>query len=476
MLRTDPFIPRAPQRDMAPGRRQAIARRDRLLTWLREAFIFLAFSIYVGALAPSLRSLRNEAHLQAGETDPFLTIAQLVIMAVVGVYLLRHWPKVRQTVRPLAPYLLIVGLCAVSALWSDYPFASIRRSVSLLTCLGFGLFCYLECGLAGTITRLGRSMLVLLVLSLLLWLFVPSVGVETLSGYEGALRGVFSTKNETGTAVEFSVSYTLYRLLRDRRVVRPAIVLVLLVLGLLLVRSSTAATISFAMIAVGMIACAWRSRWVLLLLFASGSIVVGFLAITMIDPTLPFQLAGRGSDLTGRVPLWQAALEAIAQRPWFGYGYSGFWTADSRAVQQIWRTIGWQAPSAHNGYMDTALQIGVVGLALFLRLWGRIVYDAVVALRRDGMPEAVWILLMMLDDVMLNFSEGTMSYPDLFTTMMPAVLITLYEARRQQVARVTLRRRRQRVSTWQDMANGEPGPAAPGPASLRAGSHGGARP
>jgi O-antigen ligase len=471
MLRTEGFAAPGSLRDMAPGRRQALARRDRLLTRLREVFIFVAFAIYVGALTPALRNLRSEAHLHAGETDPFFTVAQLTIMAVVGIYLLRHWQNVRETLRPLAPYLLIIALCAVSALWSDYPFATIRRSVSLLTCFGFGLFCYLELGLAGTITRLGRCMMSLLVLSLVVWLLLPSVGSETLSGYEGALRGVFSTKNNTGTAVEFSISYCFYRLVRDRRVLRPAIALVLLVMCLVLVRSSTAASVSFALLSFGTVAYMWRSRFVLLLLFASVSVVVGFVAVTLIDPALPFQVVGRGSDLTGRVPLWQAALEAISQRPWLGYGYSGFWTADSRAVHTIWRTIGWEAPSAHNGYIDTALQLGVIGLALFLRLWGRIVYDAIVALRRDGMPEAVWILLMMLGDVLLNFSEGTMSYPDLFTAMMPGVLITLYQARREQVARVTLRRRRQRVSTWQDLANAEPRPTA-----TDAASHGGATP
>lgn len=447
-------------RDMALGRRLAVARRDRVLTRLRDVFIFMAFAIYSGALMPSLRNLRNAPHLQAGETDPFGTISQAVILAVVSIYLLRNWQRVREATRPMTPYLVIVALCAASSLWSDYPFASVRRSVTLATCLGFGLFCHLELGLAGTITRLGRSMTLLCLASLLVWLAVPSVGSETLLGYEGALRGVFSTKNETGTAVELATSYYIYLALRERRLVRPVIALALLLTCLVLVRSSTATSICLAMLVGGSIAYLWRSRLIALLLFTMASLCVAFAALTFLDPALPFELLGRDTNLTGRSPLWQASIEVMAQRPWLGYGYSGFWHADSRMVQQIWRMIGWEAPSAHNGYVDTMLQLGVAGLALFLWLWGRIIYDAVTALRRDGMPEASWILLMMTADAMLNFSEGTMSYPDLFTAMMPTVIVTLSEARRARMAGVATARRRQKAAVWRRSAGDHAQPAA----------------
>lgn len=435
-------------RDMPLGRRLAIARRDRVLTRLRDVFIFMAFAIYSGALMPSLRNLRGAPHLQAGETDPFGTIAQVVILAVVSIYLLRNWQRVREATRPMALYLVIIALCAASSLWSDYPYASIRRSVTLMTCLGFGLFCHLELGLAGTITRLGRSMMLLCLVSLVVWVAVPSIGSETLLGYEGALRGVFSTKNETGTAVELATSYYIYLALRERRLVRPVIAFALLLTCLVLIRSSTATAICLAIYAGGSIAYLWRSRLIVLLLFTMASLCVAFAAVAFLDPALPFELLGRDANLTGRAPLWQASIEAIAQRPLLGYGYSGFWQAASHAVQQIWREIGWQAPSAHNGYMDTMLQLGMVGLALFLWLWGRIICGAVAALRRTGMPEASWILLMMTANAMLNFSEGTMSYPDLFTAMMPTVIVTLSEARRAQMARVATARRRQRAAVW----------------------------
>ena len=458
MLQAESMGAPAP-RGMPLGRRLAIARRDRVLARLRDVFIFMAFAIYSGALMPSLRNLRDAPRLQAGETDPFGTISQAVILAVVSIYLLRNWPRVRETIKPMALYLAIVALCAASSLWSDYPFASIRRSVTLMTCLGFGLFCHLEVGLAGTITRLGRSMALLCFTSLLVWLAVPSIGSETLAGYEGALRGVFSTKNETGTAVELATSYYIYLALRERRLVRPVIALALLMTCLVLVRSSTAASICLAMLAGGSIAYLWRSRLIVLLLFTLASLGVGFATVAFLDPALPFELLGRDANLTGRTPLWQAGIEAIAQRPLLGYGYSGFWHADSRTVQQIWRAIGWEAPSGHNGYIDTMLQLGVVGLALFLWVWGRIIYGAVAALRRNGMPEASWILLMMTANAMLNLSEGTMSYPDLFTAMMPTVIVTLSEARRAQMAGVAAARRRQRAAVWRRPAGGHAQPA-----------------
>ncbi len=451
MLRAE-MVPPLPLRDMAPGRRAAIARRDRVLRMLRDVFVFLGMAVYAGALMPSLRNLRGAPHLQVGETDPFGTFAQVAILVVVGVYTLCNWRKVRATLRPMAPFLAILALCAVSAFWSDYPFASVRRTVSFMTGFGFGLFCYLELGLTGTIAAFGRCVTWLLGLSLAAWLLVPEVGSETLSGYEGTLRGLFSTKNETGTTIELATGYYLYLIVRDRRFGWPVLGLVMAATCLVLARSSTAATICTALVGAGAFAFFWRSRLIVLLLFVAVSLVGALATLTVLDPALPFTLLGRDSSFTGRAPLWQASLEAIAQRPWFGYGYSGFWNADSRVVQQIWRQVGWNAPSAHNGYMDTALQIGLVGLAMFLLAWGRIIYGALAVAWRGGMPEAVWILLLMLDDVILNFSEGTMSYPDPFTVMMPAVIIGLYTVQRAHRVRVAAERRQRRAAPWQALS------------------------
>jgi len=120
-----------------------------------------------------------------------------------------------------------------------------------------------------------------------------------------------------------------------------------------------------------------------------------------------------------------------------GYGYNGFWTDDSRAVQYIWAMITWKAPSAHNGYLDIVLQIGLVGLALYLWIWGKVIYVAWLARNDRQAPEASWILLFMFINIVLNTDEGPLPYPDQFTLLMPGAMIFLaawMRSRRAQTA------------------------------------------
>ncbi len=84
----------------------------------------------------------------------------------------------------------------------------------------------------------------------------------------------------------------------------------------------------------------------------------------------------RGQDakqltgLSGRVELWEAAMPAFSERPVFGNGYHG-----SRPI--LLRYASW-AGYAHNAYLQTLLDFGIVGAAL---LWPVLVWVALVGLR-----------------------------------------------------------------------------------------------
>jgi len=69
------------------------------------------------------------------------------------------------------------------------------------------------------------------------------------------------------------------------------------------------------------------------------------------------QLLGRTEDLTGRTDIWNSLLPYAKSRLFFGYGYGGFWTTSLR--EQI-------ASHAHNGSLNTVLDLGIIGLILFI--------------------------------------------------------------------------------------------------------------
>ena len=83
----------------------------------------------------------------------------------------------------------------------------------------------------------------------------------------------------------------------------------------------------------------------------------------------------RDTGLTGRTHLWSLSLKAVARQPWFGYGFRSFWLGMKGASATLVQQLHWSPPSGHNGFLDITLEVGIVGLALFLigylLLWRR---------------------------------------------------------------------------------------------------------
>ena len=89
-------------------------------------------------------------------------------------------------------------------------------------------------------------------------------------------------------------------------------------------------------------------------------------ALASVASLLPFD-----ASFTGRNEVWRFAFASIAQKPFFGYGYFAFWGSDY--VKEIdtgeaidnWVLI---ASHSHNGYLDSALALGIPGLLLVISI------------------------------------------------------------------------------------------------------------
>jgi len=72
-------------------------------------------------------------------------------------------------------------------------------------------------------------------------------------------------------------------------------------------------------------------------------------------------------SFTGRIELWQFAVEHLMQHPIIGYGFYAFWGTE-QVVYALGGTQPWvnAASDAHNTYLNLALTIGIPGLLLSL--------------------------------------------------------------------------------------------------------------
>ncbi len=67
---------------------------------------------------------------------------------------------------------------------------------------------------------------------------------------------------------------------------------------------------------------------------------------------------GNPFALTGRVYLWPIVLEYAGERPILGYGHDAFWSPER--IEEISMRQNWAVGSAHNGYLEMLVNLGVV--------------------------------------------------------------------------------------------------------------------
>ena len=111
-------------------------------------------------------------------------------------------------------------------------------------------------------------------------------------------------------------------------------------------------------------------------------------------------------SLTGRVPLWEALLPYVAERPLEGWGFGGFWTGERFLT--IEAVVRWPAVVAHNGFFDELLATGLIGLVLFLALWFRGIRTSVRLSRASGLSEDRFITYLLVTFLLLNLTQSIM--------------------------------------------------------------------
>jgi exopolysaccharide production protein ExoQ len=90
-----------------------------------------------------------------------------------------------------------------------------------------------------------------------------------------------------------------------------------------------------------------------------GLLIFCVLQITMDVSAALIESTGRDATLTGRTDLWLSVIE-VSENPWFGAGFSSFWLG--KRLETLWAQWPFQPVQAHNGYLETYLNLGWLGV------------------------------------------------------------------------------------------------------------------
>jgi exopolysaccharide production protein ExoQ len=360
-----------------------------------------------GAVVPlALRETVSATELLDGH--PLIRGSFAGLYAVMLVFLTLRWKSFLSVALRDGAALLLVLFALASVLWSLDPELSLRRGIALVLTTSFGWYLAARYGMLSLLRLLAAGLGVALVLSAAASLALPALAVHE-GLHEGAWKGVFVHKNLLGKfAALAAVLFAVLWRAEDGSRWRPALGFALAVALVLLSRSITAAVTLAATLTlfpvVGVLRWrrAQRAPLVLGALFLAG---VGALLLTA-NLESALLAAGRDATLTGRTSLWAALIEAGRSHSMVGAGYSAFWTHSNPEVAMLQEVVGWRAFGAHNGMLDLWLELGFVGLALFVAVVLLAARRAYRTVRWSTRPEAAWPLLVICFVVLHNLSEG----------------------------------------------------------------------
>jgi exopolysaccharide production protein ExoQ len=400
----------------------------RLRSLADEALFFFALSLFSGAYINIPMRLTSQT-LERGGSNPYNTMAMAGILCSVIVLGAAEWRRIILIARHAQLVNLFVLLAALSAVWSFDPSVTLRRVLTLSTTIGFGYYAVMRFPMVGIIRRIAVVSLVSGFASAAVAAAAPAIGVMSEGLLAGDWNGVFTHKQELGWAMFLGSLCLGWLCIHDKGWRRIAYCAgIPICLGLIVMARSQTALLSVLMLpAVGACTCIARLPGVARM-WAVYALAIGVIAIATtvtLNPDGVMAVVDRDVTLTGRVPLWGLLLQIAAERPFTGYGYGGFWLEDNPTAHYIWDVIGWQAPEAHNSYIDMLLQVGVPGMLLSTAVLFGTVRGALAAVA-DRVPWATFAASYTIILSMTNLVETMLFHPgDVQCMLVPLLYVAL---------------------------------------------------
>jgi len=332
----------------------------------RAEFLLLVLILLVFSEGLLPKLLTDE---DAVDGSPVLRMLWLPIYAIAFAGLVWKIKNIAQVAMRL-PFLMgLLIVCALSFLWSIDPGLSFRRSIAILMTTAAGLYIGTRYNWQTMLRALALAWLIVGLVSFFTGLLMPSLG-RMQEIHIGAWSGLYFEKNQLGGHMARSAVFAAILVIMDRTYRKTWCVALLLSIALVVLSTSKSALLGLIVGLSVVAVCAWMKQGlrVGLVTLWLGAIFVAIAAgILVFAPQIVFDLLGRDATLTGRTDIWIVLAEMIQNKPILGYGYGAFWAPDSEPGNWVRDLLQWDAPTAHNGWLEVTIALGAVGL-VFLTL------------------------------------------------------------------------------------------------------------
>lgn len=434
----------------AAGKPSTVTKPVKPSLWMWVPFVWLFFA--------STRTLSSwllwgrdgpvDSYTSGNSADSFLMSSLIVI----GLYVLGLRQK--RTKRLLANNRWIVSLfiyMTLTVVWSNFPAISLRRCIRSAGAFVMVLVVLTESDpLEAVRVLLNRMYWVHIPCSVLAIKYFRNIGVMyNWNGGEEQWTGISIDKNSLGAVNMCSGLFCLWQILKSpptkgltqkfRRLTAP---ILLLLPTLWLLRGSKNVHSSASIL--GFIACATvllglqpikkrahRAKQIVLtgtiaLMLVGPVVYLVFQAFDTTPAEMVLQASGRDMTFTDRTLIWTDVFNNAKKSPVLGVGIGAFWVGPigyEMYPLPNWsrKTPYWRPEEGHNGYVDTYVELGAVGLILLLIVIGSALAGSFNDLRRDfqrGSLRFVFLLSILMNNIAeTTFLSGTHGLWFLFLLM-----------------------------------------------------------
>jgi O-antigen ligase len=267
--------------------------------------------------------------------------------------------------------VLFLLYCLISVLWSDYPWTALKRWIKVTEHVAMVLVVFTEPNVKQAIDALIRRFSYFtLALSVCFIKYFPELsrGFDEWTG-EAFNMGITSDKNALGHICFIAAIFLVSSLVRsnrgesDRKIWYLDLLMVVSAGWLLNIADAKTALVS-TLLGISLILILTKTHlgkhprrvfvWMLLALALVGMLEAGFDLKERLIEAL-----GRDATLTDRTLVWEDVL-ATENNPVIGTGFESFWLGER--VDALWAKYWWRPNQSHNGYIETYINLGALGL------------------------------------------------------------------------------------------------------------------
>jgi O-antigen ligase len=378
-------------------------RLPRTSEFVEKGFVVLSFCLFSG-VATFLFVHDNQLSLEA--RGP-LRLLFIPVYASTVVLIGRRAEVIAQVARMNWHLVAALLVIALSVLWSIAPEISARRLVGLIFTSLFAVYLFGRYDLPTLLRLLAAAHGGIIVVSFALVLLAPAIGIDPVDGK--SWRGVFTQKNSLGQSVMIAIlAFALIETHSARQQALRCIALLSALIMLWFSGSRTPLVCLVALVPLSVVIWSFRFPIVATAAVSLMTLMATYLAgaTTLLYASDVLALLGKDASLTGRDALWDMAVEALWRRPLLGYGYAAFWEPTGREASSIWELVGWDAPGAHNGYIELWLGIGIAAPIILALSFYFNIKNSAVALTNGHVLEGRLCLLVTAAVFLTALSES----------------------------------------------------------------------